>query len=93
MKEHSVLTFRGLEVPLTVLVQLVTASLRLRSLVPVGPRLSGQLLGLKIFEMFIIGNIQTSQNIYPLGLLLGLRLDAGDLSNETLVVHGEVLLV
>ena len=45
---EDVLTFGGLEVPLTLLVQLLSASLELPSLVPIGPRLSGELLGLKI---------------------------------------------
>ena len=49
MKEHSVLTFRGLEVPLTVLVQMLSASLIQCSSVPAVPRQSGQFLGLKIF--------------------------------------------
>ena len=90
---EDVLTFGGLEVPLTLLVQLLSESLGLPSLVPVGPRLSGALLGLKIGEIFIIGNLQTLHfNIYHLGLLPGLIPGAGDLSNQALVVHlaGEV---
>ena len=90
---EDVLTLWGLEVPLALLVQLLSASLGLPSLVPVGPRLSGELLGLKIGKIFIIGNLLTFHfNIYLLGLLSGLIPGAGDLSNQALVVHlaGEV---
>ena len=83
---NSMLTFSPLEVHLTVLLQLLGASLSLNSLVPYTLRLPGQLLGLK----FIIENLSSHWMFHLLPFLLGLLFDPCNLSSEALAVHIEV---